>query len=192
VRLQNREAAASSLAGLSIVALAVIALTTLTASPSVGQEPPGRLSHLSFDTLLRGPGSWIGVTFREVTPIEADKWRLAPGGAVIKNVTQGGPAWRMSLRAGDIVTKFDGLVVGSASELSGWIRDTPPGWTVTATIVREGAAWDLAITPDADPAFRRGTHATPCRQKPTADSRGRRAGDRGAARDRPPRGEPQA
>jgi putative serine protease PepD len=93
---------------------------------------------------------------RDVTPAEADKWRLAPGGAVIKNVTQGSPAWRMSLRAGDIVTKLDGHVVGSASELSGWIRDTPPGWTVTATIVREGAAWDLAITPDADPAFRRG------------------------------------
>jgi PDZ domain-containing protein len=156
MRLQSGEARAGSLAGLSTIALAVIVLTTLTPSASAGQPPPGRLSHLPFDTLLRGPGSWIGVTLREVTPTEADKWRIAPGGAVIKNVSQGGPAWRMSLRAGDIVTKFDGHVVRSASELSGWIRDTPPGWTVTATIVREGAAWDLAITPDADPAFRWG------------------------------------
>src|SRR5262245_16899948 len=46
---------------------------------------------------LRGPGGWLGVTLRNLTPAEADQWLLDAGGAVIEVITEGGPAWRVGL-----------------------------------------------------------------------------------------------
>lgn len=96
--------------------------------------------------VLRGPGAWLGVALRDVTAAEAERWQLERGGAVIERITSGSPAWRTALRVGDVVTTFDGLVVRDARDLSRLVRETPPGWTVTATVAREGVMWDIELT----------------------------------------------
>jgi C-terminal processing protease CtpA/Prc len=102
-------------------------------------QPPGR-------GILRGPGAWLGVTLRDLTPAEADRWQLDPGGAVIEDVVDFSPAWRASLRAGDVLTMFDGYSVQGAHHLSSLIRDTPPGRTIMATIARAGESWETDLT----------------------------------------------
>lgn len=102
--------------------------------------------------VLRGPGAWIGVALRNMTGAEAERWQLDRGGAVIERINTGSPAWRTALRVGDVVTVFDGLTVRDARELSRLVRETPPGWTVTATVAREGVSWEIELTVELPPS----------------------------------------
>ena len=101
--------------------------------------------------MLRAPGTWIGVALRDASPMETEKWRLRPGAAVIDEVRDGSPAWRVNLRVRDVILEWDGEVVRSARDLAALIRDTPPGRTVTVNAAREGVAWRMSLTPEATP-----------------------------------------
>jgi serine protease Do len=101
--------------------------------------------------MLRAPGTWIGVALRDASASETDQWRLPPGAAVIEEVRDGSPAWRVNLRARDVILEWDGEVVRSARDLASLIRDTPPGRTVTVKAAREGVAWGMSLSPEATP-----------------------------------------
>ncbi|MCW2542684.1 MAG: Peptidase and chymotrypsin/Hap [Frankiales bacterium] len=71
----------------------------------------------------------------------------APGlGAAIRAVTNGGPAQKGGLRAGDIVTKVDDRRVTDADSLIVAIRAHDPGSTVTLTVTRGGSAVSIKVT----------------------------------------------
>lgn len=129
---------------------AVLILTPPLVVASPGQTP--RVPGEPRDALvLRGPGAWLGVTLRNLTPTEADQWQLDSGGAVIERVAEGGPAWRVGLRRGDVVTRFDDRAVSSARDLIHLVRDTPPEWTVKASVAREGVSWEIDLTVEGEP-----------------------------------------
>jgi len=138
--------AAAMTIGASLLFLAI----SMAAAAAAGQA--SRLVESSSGRMLRGPGSWLGVTLRDLTPVEADRWQLSLGGAVIEDVVDGSPAWRASLRAGDVISTFDGFSVRDARDLSGLIRDTPPGQTVKARVSRVGTSWETDLTPEDEPA----------------------------------------
>lgn len=100
---------------------------------------------------MRGAGAWMGVALRDPTAEEVARWQLPSGAVIIEEVSAGSPAWRMGLRARDAVTRWDGEIVRGTRDLSLLIRDTPPGWTVTVTVAREGVEWDASLTPEASP-----------------------------------------
>lgn len=54
------------------------------------------------------------------------------------------PAAEAGLKAGDVITSFDGRAVSSWSDLTGLIRSTPPGTTVTIGVDRGGQPVDLS------------------------------------------------
>jgi membrane-associated protease RseP (regulator of RpoE activity) len=58
-------------------------------------------------------------------------------GVVIAECMEDAPALRAGLRAGDVVTKFNGQSVGSPEELIAAVRKSPPGARVTY-VVRRG------------------------------------------------------
>jgi putative serine protease PepD len=60
-------------------------------------------------------------------------------GAVVEDVTPGGPADRAGLRVGDRVVAVDGNVVRSFEELQGRIGTYSPGDVVVVEVVRDGA-----------------------------------------------------
>jgi S1-C subfamily serine protease len=92
---------------------------------------------------LRGPGSQIGATFRNVEP-----GSTVPGrGAVVIEVQAKSPAAMGGLRTGDLVTEFDGIGVSDARALSRLVADTPPGHTVDVTVRRDGRVRTLKLTP---------------------------------------------
>ena len=93
--------------------------------------------------LLRGPGSQIGVMLRDVQPQEST---TAPG-VVVATVNPKSPAAQGDMRAGDIVTIFDGENVRRVRDLQRLISETPPGKSVRVTVVRDGRTLVLAVTP---------------------------------------------
>jgi serine protease Do len=57
------------------------------------------------------------------------------------------PAATSGIRIGDLVTVFDGLDVRNSRDLSRLVSETPPGRTVNVTIVRDGRARTVKVTP---------------------------------------------
>ena len=103
---------------------------------------------------LRGPGSQIGVSARDrIVPEARDasgfrEWFAAQLDRVILDeVRANSPASRAGLMKGDIVIRFDGYRVERASQFSRLVAETPPGWTVKMTIIRNGKTRELSITP---------------------------------------------
>jgi S1-C subfamily serine protease len=93
---------------------------------------------------LRGPGAQIGATFRDTTATSAAG---RAGGAVLVDVPEKSPAAMSGMRAGDLVTVFDGVGVRDSRDLKKLIRETPPGRTVSVTVVRDGRVRLLKVTP---------------------------------------------
>lgn len=72
------------------------------------------------------------------------------GGAKITSgaagVRQGGPGAKAGLKPGDIITRFDGKVIGSADELIVAVRAKSVGDTVPLTYLRDGVSHDVVVT----------------------------------------------
>jgi len=67
-------------------------------------------------------------------------------GALIKEVTAGGPAATAGLQAGDVVTKFNGKVILEAGDLTAAVRWEPAGAQSTLEFIRDGKTQTLSVT----------------------------------------------
>ncbi|HTK28199.1 MAG TPA: PDZ domain-containing protein [Vicinamibacterales bacterium] len=104
-------------------------------------------------SVLSGRGAEIGVSVRDLEPAEAERQK-AGGGAVVDEVDPDGAAARAGLKRADVIVDFDGEHVRSARQFTRLVRETAPGRTVKATVVRDGKRLDLQVTPaDARTAY---------------------------------------
>jgi membrane-associated protease RseP (regulator of RpoE activity) len=139
--------------------LAVVMLGLVVTPSSYAQLPPTDLLNLRQFPMdpfvLRGPGSQIGVSTRELKPPETD-WRnrlrafvarQRPIGVIIEEVHTDSPASRAGLVKGDIIIEFDGQPVRGVSQFYRVVEETPPGWTVTVIFVRDANVREIPITP---------------------------------------------
>lgn len=80
---------------------------------------------------------WLGVMIQKVTPEIAASLDLAEAkGARVAEVIQDGPAQAAGLMAGDVIVKFNGVVLNDSGELPLLVAQTPVGETATLEIVR--------------------------------------------------------
>lgn len=90
---------------------------------------------------------WIGVAIQGVTPELAQSFGMPePKGALVAQVTPGGPAAKAGIKAGDIIVVFDGKQVKDSNELPRLVAETPVGKTVDLQVVREKKEVRLSIT----------------------------------------------
>lgn len=90
---------------------------------------------------------WIGVRIQPVTPEIAEGLGLTTTqGALVADVTKGGPAAKAGLYNGDLVTGFDGKPVPDDRALPRIVADTPIGKTVNMDVLRKGRKQTLRIT----------------------------------------------
>lgn len=90
---------------------------------------------------------WLGVSIRPLTPALAKGFGLrSPGGALVAGVQEGSPAARAGVRAGDVITEYEGRKVSRPDELPRMVADTPAGRPVPITIVRGGKSVYLVAT----------------------------------------------
>lgn len=89
----------------------------------------------------------IGVGIAEVTKDVAEPLGLPrAGGALVRNVEQGGPADKAGIEVGDIIQRFDGKPIERSSDLPRLVGNTRPGAKVPVTVWRKGATRDLSLT----------------------------------------------
>lgn len=140
------------LAGLALITVGILALVARVV-PVSGQAAR---SHPSFSELRAdwfGTSS-LGASLRDVDEADVRRDTLATDtGAVIEDVRADGPAARAGMRAGDVVTTFDGERVRSARHLLRLADETASGRAVAVTVLRAGTKLDLKITPAASGAF---------------------------------------
>ena len=89
---------------------------------------------------------WLGVTIQTVTPEIAKSFAMKEAqGALISEVTSGGPADKGGIKQGDIIITFDGKKVKAANDLPFMVAETPVGKTVSVTVFRNGKTLDLQV-----------------------------------------------
>ncbi len=89
---------------------------------------------------------WLGVTIQSVTPDLAKSFGLKEaGGALVSDVTPGGPADKGGIRGGDIILSFDGKNVKSSNDLPIMVANTPVGKSVSVKVLRGGKEMDLTV-----------------------------------------------
>ncbi len=89
---------------------------------------------------------WLGVRIQDVTPDVAEAMGLAVAqGALVTDVPEG-PAMDAGMKAGDIITGFDGAEVKDTRELVRRVGDAEAGKVVRVIVSREGQSQTLLIT----------------------------------------------
>ncbi len=125
----------------------VIGINTAIFSPSggsvgIGFAIPSNLAKtvvsqlIEFGKTRRG---WIGVRIQSVTDEIAETLGLPNAhGALVASLTDGGPAAKTKLKAGDVIVEFDGKDVNAMRNLPRIVAETPIGKTVKFKFMRDG------------------------------------------------------
>ena len=89
---------------------------------------------------------WLGVQIQSVDSELAKTLGMeTPTGALVANVVSGSPAAEGGIVSGDVILKFDGKTVSSASRLSQIVAAAPVGKTVRVTVLRRRESVTLSI-----------------------------------------------
>ena len=67
-------------------------------------------------------------------------------GALIQDITPGGPADKAGLKNGDVIRKYNGQTVTDSGQLIALVTNTDPGTVVTIEILRSGKPLTLKVT----------------------------------------------
>lgn len=133
----------------------VIGVNTAIISPSggsigIGFSVPSNLTKRvvaqlqDFGVTRRG---WLGVRIQTVNDELAEALGLeAASGALVAEVTEGGPAEGAGIEAGDVILKFDGKDVAEMRDLPRIVADTPVEKTVRVVVFRKGKTQTLKVT----------------------------------------------
>jgi serine protease Do len=82
---------------------------------------------------------WLGVMIQPLTPELAKGFNVpGGGGALVASVQDNSPAARAGVKAGDVITEYDGHKLAQPGDLSKLVAATAVGRQVPLTIVREG------------------------------------------------------
>ncbi|MEM6811705.1 MAG: DegQ family serine endoprotease [Pseudomonadota bacterium] len=125
----------------------VIGINTAIFSPSggsvgIGFAIPSNLSKPVIDQLIkfgRTKRGWLGVRIQTVTDEIADSLGLdSARGALVADVTPGGPAEKAKFESGDIILEFDGKPIDTMRELPRIVAETDIEKEVTVKYWRDG------------------------------------------------------
>ncbi len=126
---------------------AVVGVNTAIISPSggsigIGFSVPSALVKpvvaqlREFGETRRG---WLGVRIQTVTPEIAESLKLdEPSGALVADVTAGGPAAAAGIRSGDVVLRFNGRKIDAMRDLPRIVAETPVGADAAVEVWRDG------------------------------------------------------
>ena len=136
------------------VAGRVVGVNTAIYTPSGGSVGIGfdipadvaaRVTHelISHGEVTRG---YIGATVQNLSPELAGSLGLANvKGAIVDQLTAGGPAERAGVRSGDVVTSVNGRPVASSADLTRQVALAQPGADIRLSVLRDGHPLELSI-----------------------------------------------
>jgi serine protease Do len=93
--------------------------------------------------VIRG---WLGVTIQKVTPALAESFGLdRPRGALVASVVTDSPADRGGMKAGDVITEFDGKKIEDSNDLPLIVARTPVSKRVQVKVIRDKEQMSLPV-----------------------------------------------
>lgn len=111
-------------------------------SQGIGFAIPAHLAKAVMEQIIkygRPIRGWLGVETQNITPDLAESFNLGDQtGVVIAGVVPTGPADKVGLRAGDVITEINGKAVDNSSNLINYVATLPPDSDVKLKIHREG------------------------------------------------------
>ena len=90
---------------------------------------------------------FMGVSIQSLTPELAAQFKLDRiNGALVADVTGGGPADTAGFKGGDVIREFNGAAIKDASQLKLQVAETAPGTKVPVQVLRDGTTKTLEVT----------------------------------------------
>jgi serine protease Do len=90
---------------------------------------------------------WLGVYIQKLTPEAAENLGISGRhGALVSDVTSGGPAEKAGIRSGDVIVGFNGKEIRDEHELPQLVASTKPGKSANVRLLREGKEITVAVT----------------------------------------------
>lgn len=150
----NRRVALTTGAAAVVLASVFLALGDVRAG---GRDDDDQVRKIEKKVVVRSGGGRLGVTIGDTTG--------EPRGAAVRTVSDDGAASKAGIREGDVIVRFDGEAVRSASQLARLVSETPADRKVAIEVSRAGATQKLEATlaegrrirfsgPDGDAAVR--------------------------------------
>jgi membrane-associated protease RseP (regulator of RpoE activity) len=95
---------------------------------------------------VAGSGAYLGVSLRDVSTEDVARLGLRDEfGALIESVSGESPAAEAGLQEGDVIATWNGERVESVATLSRFVRETPPGRSVSLGVFRSGSQQTIAV-----------------------------------------------
>jgi serine protease Do len=111
--------------------------------------PINMAKHVMEDLIKTGKVTrgYLGAEIQSLTGSLAHAFDVPDtSGALVQNVTPGGPADKAGLKNGDVIRKYNGQTVTGAGQLVALVTDTNPGTVVTLDILRAGKPLTVKVT----------------------------------------------
>jgi serine protease Do len=124
------------------------------------------LPQLESGKIVRG---WLGLSIQNLTPELAQSFDLKDiKGVLVSGVLPDGPAEKVGLAEGDVITAFNGKPVDSAHALSRLAAVTPPNTKVTLDIVRKNGTKSIQVSLGTMPQLSDEGGGSSAQQKPAS------------------------
>jgi serine protease Do len=115
----------------------------------IGFAIPSNMAARVVDQLIKNGKvvrGWMGVNVQDLTPDLAKSFGLQlPKGALIADVTKGGPADKAGLKRGDVILTYESKEIADAAALRNAVGNTSPGQEETVTIWREKKKEEITL-----------------------------------------------
>lgn len=90
---------------------------------------------------------FLGITYGMINADIAKQYQLSvQQGAYVTSVIDGGPVSNVGMKAGDIITSFEGIKLGQQASLRGVLLQYKPGDVVKLTVLRDNQPQEFTVT----------------------------------------------
>jgi serine protease Do len=89
---------------------------------------------------------WLGIAIQPLTPGIAESLGMQKRGALVSEVSEGGPAARAGLQEGDVIIEYNGKMIAAGRDLAVLIAETEIGRDIELKVLRNGKQMSLPAT----------------------------------------------
>jgi serine protease DegQ len=136
-------------AGGNLVGINTAIFSRSGGSMGIGFAIPVSTAKMVLEQIVKSGGvtrGWIGVELRELTPADAEAFKLgAARGALIAVVLRDGPADKAGVRPGDVVTEIQGKPVVDPTAMLNLVAALAPGAPAKVKVRRQGKEIETTI-----------------------------------------------
>lgn len=138
-----------------LVGINTAILSRTGGNQGIGFAIPSNLCQWVMTSLVKSghvERGYLGVSIQSLTPALAQQFGLDKiTGALVSDVTSGGPAEKGGIKSGDVVKTYNGQTVRDSAQFKLQVAETAPGTKVPMQVIRDRQSKDLEVTVNNQP-----------------------------------------